>query len=458
MSEMSTADASSAGSTATAQRDGGGNNKLILGVVLLLLVIGIVGGVVLMRKSGSGEGDEGGDSGDGDGGGGGGGGGGGDSGDGGSSSGSSFVVPSVYPAAAPPGTRQELICTVGLSATIPKRYPSDGGCQYLYYTHVFMSEGKVLPTEGETAFTAFLDRLQEYKKTEGGLSFDIRYVDPEELKKDAAKTALSKLSEKKILHLGSLNIQFEIDEMTSMLQKAKDMLKIFKDIQGADSNRKTIVALGTYDYGKDDVWQKFVEMVKSATQTTFNADTVILLSSTGDIRGNTRENCTAVPPNAIPPHPIYPSLSRLGELVKKSFVYENAKAMVGLSLQMGTMLYNMNDTVNKDKLPHMPYSKCVHGSLVSQIQVCKDEYEFKKEIPEIGTIAKRPKNHAKFVTFSDDKSTITTKLDKVLSWPARSRFAWLLLDVHFLARHPDCKETTLTEILNEVNAKFPRKP
>ncbi|KAL3203331.1 hypothetical protein MRX96_041947 [Rhipicephalus microplus] len=79
--------------------------------------------------------------------------------------------------------RTELICTVGDTAVERKMFPPDGLCHYLYYTHVFVAtivddrpvtSHYVRATRITASFDAFKDALKRYKKTEGGLSFDIK--------------------------------------------------------------------------------------------------------------------------------------------------------------------------------------------------------------------------------------------------------------------------------------------
>lgn len=336
-------------------------------------------------------------------------------------------------------------------------YPNDRMCQYLYYTHVQAISDEIKPTEGNTSYTAFEQVVAGYTVTEGGFSFDIRHVDNKDLGRPAIQTILSGAKRNsRIYHLGSLNIQFDIGDMTARLGTAEKMLQILKKIQQGHAASKTIVALGTFDFSNTKTWDTFKGLVKRATGKNFMADTVILISSYS-AGGDIAKRCLTVPPNALDATSngqYFPSLKRLGELVKASYTDYDPHVVLGLSLEMGALAYKITRNITSVSNNEV-YQRCTEAALMSTQLGCQTKEVGATINSETQTAISLMKGRTDHIVLWDPLSTIKSKMAAVKGWPPRRRFAWLLFNVHLIDLNRQCVKSTQASILGEINGQFP---
>ncbi|XP_075527624.1 uncharacterized protein LOC142559833 [Dermacentor variabilis] len=173
-------------------------------------------------------------------------------------------------------------------------YPPDGLCHYLFYWNVVVSGGIMRGVDVSLSWEIFKNETARLKKTSGGISFDSRYVTPasilsveEELKRIARTN--------NIVHYGVLNMLAAPAKAQHLLQRTKPALKALKNMQGNDSTKRTILAMGLYDYGRQgEYYADFTILFKEAVESS-HADIVIAISSVGWLY-NTRM-CECTPPS-----------------------------------------------------------------------------------------------------------------------------------------------------------------
>ncbi|KAH9375870.1 hypothetical protein HPB48_011782 [Haemaphysalis longicornis] len=245
-------------------------------------------------------------------------------------------------------------------------YPEDGLCDYIYYTSVVILNRKLTAVNIQISWNVFKSQMKKRRKTGGGIGFDFRYVTAPLLQGSNIKRQLTALVKENIKHYGLLNI---MEESYNILEKktetVRHLITVMKKIQGGDSTRKTIVALGLFKYD-ENIWKHFKTIFKRVVDE-YAADTVIAISSVGAVESH--RDCEAVPPSVTTKHRNYPSMERHGELVKASFQYKKSTAVVGLSLEMGVMTYLLKH--NSGGAHDIAYKPCLNaGPLSDASMVC----------------------------------------------------------------------------------------
>ncbi|KAL3196852.1 hypothetical protein MRX96_014946 [Rhipicephalus microplus] len=172
--------------------------------------------------------------------------------------------------------------------------PPDGLCNYIYYTSVVVSKGNIYAIEGTRSWNVFQNALSTFKKTSGGIGFDVRYVTVQDLDATLDSKWLKNLTSRNVKHYGVLNVLETSAKVKGVFGKAKDLLKQMKTLQGSDGNRRTLIAMGIYNYHEKDAWSNLQEMFTEAVEQSV-ADTVIAYSSVGWIQSESE--CLSVPPS-----------------------------------------------------------------------------------------------------------------------------------------------------------------
>ncbi|XP_070381311.1 uncharacterized protein [Dermacentor albipictus] len=241
----------------------------------------------------------------------------------------------------------ELVCTVSGFAVFGYMYPPDGWCHYLFYWNVVVIGETIRAAEVSLSWQIFKDQTAQLKKTSGGMSFDSRYVAASSIR--SAEKELEYLATiNNIKHYGVLNMLATPEKAHDLLQHTKALLQKLKTIQGNDITKRTILAMGLYDYGSQgEYYSFFTNLFKEAVETS-KADTVIAISSVGWLYNASRCECT--PPSvwdtsALPGLPStlgrsYPDLSRHAALMLKHQSNFDLKVKTGLSFELATLAYN----------------------------------------------------------------------------------------------------------------------
>ncbi|XP_077536264.1 uncharacterized protein LOC144148626 [Haemaphysalis longicornis] len=256
------------------------------------------------------------------------------------------------------------------------------------------------------------------------------YITAEDIR--GIRSVLVGLAQENIPHYGVLNVLAEVNDLKTLLDNTKEVMQELKNIQGGDGKRRTVIAIGLTDYSARDAWATYRILFKQAVDT-IKADTVIAISSTGFRQSPAK--CRAAPPTATTsPYYSFPSLERHGELVKPSFQYNNTGAFVGLSMEMATLTYMLDQEAQK---PHqIEYAKCTSSGLTSAEIICPSNitwWEVIRSEYQVGFIATD-----KFVFLADTVSTIAKKVAFVKSLPPRKNFSILLFNIHMVDATKRC--------------------
>ncbi|XP_077536262.1 uncharacterized protein LOC144148625 [Haemaphysalis longicornis] len=302
---------------------------------------------------------------------------------------------------------QELLCSINQVAVVPWKYPPDGMCTYIYYSELIVTKNEQQQYElhdavGDPSWTMFKKEMKKRTRTEGGAAFDARYITVEGI--NGIQNVLFGLAQENIPHYGVLNVLAEASDLKPLLDNTTEVMQELKNLQGGNVKRRTVIAIGLYDYSAQDAWAMYRILFKQAVDT-IKADTVIAISSTGFRQSQAK--CRAAPPTATTsPYDSFPSLQRHGELVKPSFQYKNPGAVVGLSMEMATLTYTLDQGApNPDQIA---YAKCTSSGFTSAEIICPSDNRMSKVINssyQAGFIAPD-----KFVFLADTVSTMAEKV------------------------------------------------
>ncbi|XP_077536261.1 uncharacterized protein LOC144148624 [Haemaphysalis longicornis] len=330
---------------------------------------------------------------------------------------------------------RELLCSVNQVAVLPWVYPPDGMCTYIYYSNLIVTINDQQKYElheavGDVSWTMFKTEMKKRTRTEGGAAFDARYITVEGIK--GIRNVLVGLAQENIPHYGVLNVLAEANDLKPLLDNTTEVMKELKNLQGGDVKRRTVIAIGLYNYSGAVAWATYRTYFKYAVEQS-KADTVIAISSTGFRQSRT--TCRAVPPTATTsPDDSFPSLQRHGDLVKPSYRYNNPGAVVGLSMEMATLTYRLDQpTYSLDKIA---YAKCTTSGFTSAEIICPSDNTMWKVINssyQVGFIARDY-----FVFLADTVSTMAEKVAFVKSLPPRKNFSLLLFNVHMVDTTKRC--------------------
>ncbi|KAH7939746.1 hypothetical protein HPB52_016853 [Rhipicephalus sanguineus] len=117
-----------------------------------------------------------------------------------------------------------IICTVGEGAILDDMYPPDKYCDYLFYTNVIKSYGRL---HAET----------------DPRSWNVTPTDLDDLSAD-----LDALRKQGMKHYGLLTLVALPNEFNFTILSASSFIKKLKQIQDGDRTAKTVLAIGSYDY------------------------------------------------------------------------------------------------------------------------------------------------------------------------------------------------------------------
>ncbi|KAH6925185.1 hypothetical protein HPB50_001491 [Hyalomma asiaticum] len=266
----------------------------------------------------------------------------------------------VLPATSEPSVK-EIVCTVSHSGVTMSVYPPDRYCDYLYYCEVVLLNRELYGAVDDVSWARFKRNARTYRRVQTGVAFDHRYITARKV--DGARAAIASLIRQNIKHLGLLNVVATSGELAAIVTSLKSVFERFKVIQTNSVDKKTMIAIGLYDYREVGAWTMYKKVIKEVVDT-YKADTVIVITSAVPMKSEA--DCYAFPPTDL--YSAHPKMNH-SELVDPSYPYENAEAVVGLSLELGSLLYVLRkDAQDEQKIP---YAACVDAGMTSQDVICQ---------------------------------------------------------------------------------------
>ncbi|KAL3213944.1 hypothetical protein MRX96_007344 [Rhipicephalus microplus] len=310
-------------------------------------------------------------------------------------------------------------------------YPPEGPCQYLYYTDVVIVGGAIRASLVQDSWRLFQAKASTYKKVKAGIAFDYRYIS--RVKIYSALPELQRLARQRMEHYGLLNVITEPDELNATVEAMRPVLKALKEIQSNDPNRKTVIAIGSLNYKSGGFDREYKQIIKNVVNT-FNADAVIAISSVSAMEST--DNCSAVPPNVLSSQsPDFPSLETHWPLVRSNAKYASGKTLVGLSFEMGTLLYVLESEAVSPR--DAAYAKCKDFGITSRDAICgrrnrTDTGDQFLDEPYVlyGTFLDG--DTRKYVAFAEYFTSCRDKFIRARRkyGSVRRRVAWMLFNVH----------------------------
>ncbi|XP_050038069.2 uncharacterized protein [Dermacentor andersoni] len=175
-------------------------------------------------------------------------------------------------------------------------------------------------------------------------------------------------------------------------------------------------------------------MLELSLRSTFPVDAVIAISSVGSMEDD--NNCYAAPPNVLFTYvPRFPSLESHWHFVLANTTYANTRILVGLSLEMATLIYVLKQDAHN--LGDSLYARCSGVALTSRDAICgqrssldpKTQYIDKPYIIYGTFIRNNSRNQVAFAEY------YTSARDKVFQarrsyGRIRRRMALMLFNVH----------------------------
>nr|XP_054928968.1 uncharacterized protein LOC129385835 [Dermacentor andersoni] len=345
-------------------------------------------------------------------------------------------------------TRTPLVCTVGGGALAFTAYPSPTVCSYVFFTHVLVSGGKLRGSESGEGFEDFVRSLREDELAEnaGGVSFDARYLNATSLDDGAVKLELEDLAANNIRHYGILNIISLASYIPTLVATVGTVVTKLRTLQGGDRSAHLVLAAGIWNYNLSSAWATY--QAQFGVLASYDVDIVISISSVQTMPLS--ERCQVAPPTVWKTtSAAYPGFDKHATLLLNSTAYSRPDLYVGLSFEMGVLLYQLKDPSTPRE--RVPYAPCTDFALVGYEQVCDPNVilSHMDELPaEFGASSSS-------VFFYDSWETMKRKVDSVMKLPVRKKIAWLLFDTHLSDVTWDCTEAKeREEALKEHIASF----
>lgn len=327
----------------------------------------------------------------------------------------------------------ELICTVGSFAVFDNMYPPDDLCNLVFYTDVVVINGSLSGLQVDASWLQFKKHMSSYSVTEGGISFDARYLDPPLIDNQGLQQELTNLALANIKHYGALKILGRVNALDTYTSNVIVAFHKLKGTQGTDGSRRFIMAVGLYDYAEPNAWDRYRSKFTQLIENTV-ADTVIAISSTGWIENEA--TCAAAPTSVLDSKRLndpqrttaksYPDLHTHAALVIAKYTRNTTR--LGLSLEMGTLLYVLNETTTD--INKKAYLKCKQFYLTQSDTVDCQGLTTTSLLPG-GMKFGSPVTHESVVLSWEDEESLTEKLDGLKSSAnLPPGMSWLLYDVH----------------------------
>ncbi|KAL3213649.1 hypothetical protein MRX96_007669 [Rhipicephalus microplus] len=321
-------------------------------------------------------------------------------------------------------------------------YPPDN-CDYLFYSDVYPSNGRVFAKQNFATWLLFQRIASRRRNMEFGMSFDFRSVTLYELE-DAAPFLGALRTAGGIKHYGLLTMVTDQGEYSSAISDMQSVIAKLKEMQGSEPRAKTVLAFGLYAYSAD-----FIPTIKAEFKNvvnTFKVDFVIAITSRGwpTLDGS----CSAVPPNSFyTDNRGYSALESHWFAVSATETLSNPSVITGLSFELSTLEYGMVE--EPTSLNASVFQPCLSVMKKGREALCKrnnftggPENYLGDPIYAYGTSAVA----SKVLTLSEYNNTLSTKFLKAVGdfGQLRGRTAWLLYNVHSEGPGNECNGPPFT--------------
>ncbi|XP_070389654.1 uncharacterized protein [Dermacentor albipictus] len=326
---------------------------------------------------------------------------------------------------------RQMLCSVGRTAIAETMYPPEGLCTYLFYTDVVIVDAKIVAAAERNSWNLFQTKAKKYNTIKSGIAFDHRYISTKLISE--AMGELTMLATNKIGSYGLLNIITKPTVLHQTVLALRPAIEALKNIQGSDPGKTTVIAIGSYDYSGSGFMAKYKDIFAEVVGT-FKADIVIAISSVGSMEDEA--NCYAAPPNVLT-SPIlrFPSMESHWPLVRHNATYANGETLVGLSFEMGALIYVLKQDAKS--LNDSAYASCMEAGMTSQDAICT----FSKNVDKKNQWLKEPymvygtyihNNTKRHVAFSEYFTSVREKYTKAVRifGSLHHRSALLMFNVH----------------------------
>ncbi|XP_075730884.1 uncharacterized protein LOC142774405 [Rhipicephalus microplus] len=312
--------------------------------------------------------------------------------------------------------------------------PTDGLCHHVYYTNLMVIESVLTPVKISLSWNMFKAAVKAFRKTVGGVGFDVRYVDEVDLQAEV-REQLYKLNPHNVRHYGILNVLETSSKLKDLFNKARRLLTILKRFQEArDVYGKTILAFGIYNYLGPRAWETLQEVFTSAVENSV-ADTVIAYSSVGWIEEPSE--CFSHPPSIFNKSKYIagarkqagraPDIFTVSRLMTADKRFKTA-VKVGLSFELGTLIYEVKEKAINFDMVNAP-CKSLYVASLDAVPCRNDPYSMRGELFQGVNVAELRDFRKTIILFEDD-ITIAQKCRQLALRSTNLRFGMALLLVN----------------------------
>ncbi|XP_049514531.1 uncharacterized protein LOC125941414 [Dermacentor silvarum] len=298
--------------------------------------------------------------------------------------------------------------------------PRDGLCTYVYYTNVVIVMNDFRGVTVPQSWEMFEKEMKTLTRSSGGIGFDIRYTNAAAVNAEVEKK-LRELVPKNIKHYGVLNVLQRANKVNDLFNKAKGLLTKLKQVQGNDAQRKTLLALGLYNYREQNAYGILQNMFNDAVDNHV-ADTVIAYSSVGWIERDLE--CYSHPPAifnrgsyqgaAVAESERAPEMRRIALMMTRDKQFRSNTKM-GLSFELGTLVYQLKKPYpGQIPTPEMANVPCTNLYVTSlDVAPCETDLLFRRAELFTGVNVAIVKGNNKTAIFFESEKSLRKKCAKL---------------------------------------------
>ncbi|XP_077536212.1 uncharacterized protein LOC144148571 [Haemaphysalis longicornis] len=271
--------------------------------------------------------------------------------------------------------------------------------------------------------------MRTYSSTQGGMAFDITYVDANMAQIRASDIDDHARNGNNVANYGVLDIVAKGPDLESLVDKAKRFLADVKALQRQGEDRKLFIGMGLYAFKEGNGLDLFKNIFRKVVNDS-SFYTVFAITSTIELPA--RGYCTVQPTGTRTPlSNLYPAIEDFKELLTNDTQYENALAIVGVSLEMGALVYNLKDNFTEQASMDITDKECDGATLTSPNMVCKSNRTADSAYGLFG-FASATDNTRVFAM--ESAQSVTDKAQIIHEWKNPDiidRFSWLVFNIQF---------------------------